>query len=163
MAKKKVVEEEDLDDEDDDFEDFEDEEFESHYPDVKPKEDSAEEPIPTDEEDLGEEEDFEFEIEPSEPEQTYKYLQLTLHKTAGENDYSLKVEGQSHGFLNIFVKHLLTTKGVNSAAYRVTQIEPPEIFIRLEEGYDLKDVLYKGIDALRIEVSEAQTLFKKLM
>ena len=162
MAKKKVVEEEDLDDEDDDFEDFEDEEFESHYPEVKPKEESVEDPRTTDEEDL-DEEDFEFEIEPSEPEQTYKYLQLTLHKTAGENDYSLKVEGQSHGFLNIFVKHLLTTEGVNSAAYRVTQIELPEIFIRLEEGYELKDVLYKGIDALRNEVSEAQTLFKKLM
>ena len=157
MAKKKVEEVDDLDD--DLFEDDE-EEVESHYPDVKPKDEALEEPKLPDEEEA---EDLEFELEPSEPEQTYKFLKLTLDKGLGENDYSLKVEGQSHGFLNIFVKHLLNTEGINSAAYKVTQIDPPEIFIRLEDGYEIRDVLYKGIDTLRSEVTEAKSTFKKLM
>ncbi|MFX0025325.1 MAG: hypothetical protein ACFE8M_02845, partial [Candidatus Hermodarchaeota archaeon] len=66
------------------------------------------------------EEEYEYEMEelPKPPE--YKYLNLTLSKGNKENDYKLTVEGQSHGFLNILVKHLLNIEGVKSAAYKVT-------------------------------------------
>ena len=66
--------------------------------------------------------------------------------------------------LNILVKHLLLIEGVNVAAYKVTNIEPPTVFIRLENSkdYKIKDILYKGIESLRKEVIEVQKLFKKL-
>ncbi len=53
---------------------------------------------------------------------------------------------------------------VNVAAYKVTNIEPPTVFIRLENSkdYKIKDILYKGIESLRKKVIEVQKLFKKL-
>ncbi|MHA2288979.1 MAG: RpoL/Rpb11 RNA polymerase subunit family protein, partial [Promethearchaeota archaeon] len=106
------------------------------------------------------EEDFEIDTGPELPD--YKYLKLGMNKGARDNDYTLTVEGQSHGFCNIFVQHLLDTEGVNSAAYKITRINPPEIFIRLEEGYKIKEILYKAIETLRAEVTEVQKVFKKL-
>ena len=75
------------------------------------------------------------------------------------------MEGQSHGFCNILVKHLLDTEGVNIAAYKVTGIEPPKIFIRLDnlKDYKIKDILHKSIESLRSKVVETQKLFKKLL
>lgn len=109
------------------------------------------------------EEEYEYELEqlPKQPE--YKYLNLTLSKGKKENDYKLAVEGQSHGFLNILVKHLLNIEGVKSVAYKVTRIDPPEVFIRMEDGYKIKQVLHKGIQSLRDDVNEVQKLFKPLM
>ena len=109
------------------------------------------------------EEEYEYEVEelPKLPE--YKYLNLTLSKGKKENDYKLGVEGQSHGFLNILVKHLLNIEGVKSVAYKVTRIDPPEVFIRLEDGYKIKQVLHKGIQLLRNDVNEVQKLFKVIM
>ena len=83
-------------------------------------------------------------------------------KGAKENDYTLSVEGQSHGLCNILVQHLLNTEGVNSAAYKITRINPPEIFIRLEDGFKVKSILFKAIESLRAEVTEVQKVFKKL-
>ena len=60
------------------------------------------------------------------------------------------------------MQHLLETEGVNSAAYKITKITPPEIFIRLEDGYKIKKILFKAIETLRTEVSEVQKIFKKL-
>jgi len=80
-----------------------------------------------------------------------------------DDDYTLSVEGQSHGFCNIYVQHLLETEGVNSAAYKITRIVPPEIFIRLEDGYEIKKILYNAIEKLRAEVGKVEKLFKKLM
>jgi len=60
------------------------------------------------------------------------------------------------------VQHLLNTEGVNSAAYKITRINPPEIFIRLEDGYEIKKILFKAIETLRTEVTEVQQIFKKL-
>jgi DNA-directed RNA polymerase subunit L len=51
---------------------------------------------------------------------------------------------------------------VNSAAYKITRINPPEIFIRLEDGYEVKKILFKAIENLRAEVTEVQKVFKKL-
>jgi DNA-directed RNA polymerase subunit L len=51
---------------------------------------------------------------------------------------------------------------VNSAAYKITRINPPEIFIRLEDGYKVKKILFKAIENLRAEVTEVQKVFKKL-
>ena len=164
MAKKKAEpKEEKLDSDDKDL--FDDEKIESHYPDVSNDSKSKEESVSidvVDDEAEEEEEEESFEIEP-EPEPTYKFLTLAMKKGFRDDDYTLSVEGQSHGFCNIFVQHLLETEGVNSAAYKITKIEPPEIFIRLEDGYEIKKILYNAIENLRAEVGEVQKVFKKLM
>jgi len=147
---------------------LDDEEVESVYPKV---EKTKEKQIQNEEEEssifddeaapLGEEE-FEFE-EPEGPERpTYKYLNLELKKGEGVNDYKLLVEGQSHGFCNVLVKHLLNIDGVKVAAYQVTRIDPPVIFIRIEEGKKIKNLIHKGIEALRNEVSDVESLFSKV-
>ncbi len=163
MAKKKAPETEEKDEEDlDEFmeELLQDEEVESVYPKVEEKEEV--ESVPSSDEEFIEEEEFELEEEPLFPD--YKYLNLNLNKGQGENDYELIVEGQSHGFCNILVKHLLNIEGVNIAAYKATNIAPAQIFIRLENSkkYKIKDILHKGIDSLREEVLEVQKIFKKL-
>ena len=167
MAKKKAEpKEEDL--ESDNKELLDDEEIESHYPDLSDDSKSKEESVTIDvvddeEEDKEEEEEEEgFEIEP-EPEPTYKFLTLAMKKGFRDDDYTLSIEGQSHGFLNIFVQHLLETEGVNSAAYKITKLDPPEVFIRLEDGYEIKKILYNAIENLRAEVGEVEKVFKKLM
>jgi len=164
VAKKKV---EPKEEEAEDIEDFDDDEvIESHYPDVGKNEKFSSDDSPvneeldTDEFIEGEEPEFEIEEEARFPE--YKYLDLDLQQGLSENDYKLIVEGQSHGLCNIFVKHLLDIEGVKLASYKVTKISPAEIFIRIEEGYKIKDVLYKGIETLRTEVKGVQELFKKL-
>jgi len=162
LAKKKAEpEEENLDTDDKDL--IDDEEIESHYPDVsndaKSKEESVSIDVVDDEE---EEEDEGYEVEP-EPEPTYKFLTLAIKKSERDADYVLSVEGQSHGFCNIFVKSLLETEGVNSAAYKITKLVPPEIFIRLEDGYEIKKILYNTIENLRAEVGKVEKVFKKLM
>ncbi|TFG14576.1 MAG: hypothetical protein EU531_08995 [Promethearchaeota archaeon] len=170
MAKKKVVPEEDEDELDDFGKDlFDGEEIESEYPQIGKK---GEKKAITgdqglaglDEGEVGsDEEEFEFE-EPEGPEKpTYKYLDLDLKKGEGKNDYKLLVKGQSHGFCNVLVKHLLKIEGVKAAAYQVTRIDPPVIFIRIEEGKKIKNAIHNGIEALRKEVSEVEKLFSKLM
>jgi DNA-directed RNA polymerase subunit L len=170
VAKKKVVSDEDEDELDDFGKDlFDDEEVESEYPSIAKKEEKETASQVEDltgldevEEGLGEEE-FEIE-EPEGPEKPkYKYLNLAIKKGEGLNDYKLLVEGQSHGFCNILVKHLLNVEGVKAAAYQVTKIDPPVIFIRIEEGIKIKNVIQKGIEALRKEVSDVEQLFSKLM
>ncbi|MFX0144399.1 MAG: RpoL/Rpb11 RNA polymerase subunit family protein, partial [Candidatus Hodarchaeota archaeon] len=138
-----------------------DEQIERVYP--KLEETKKKESIPPSEEEIIEEEEFELEEEPRFPD--YKYLNLEITKGQSENDYELTIEGQSHGFCNIFVKHLLKTEGVNIAAYKATNIEPAKIFIRLENSkpYKIKDILHKSIESLREEVIGVQKLFKKLM
>ncbi len=163
MAKKKAVkptenDEEELDDFVDEF--LEDDEIESVYPKIKEKKDAD---APTSLEEGEEEEDMEFEIEEEPRFPDYKYLNLEIKKGVGDNDYELFVEGQSHGFCNILVKHLLTIEGVNLAAYKYTKLEPATIFIRLEKNYKIKDILHKGIELLREEVIEVKKLFQKLI
>ena len=89
----------------------------------------------------------------------------TFGNSVRENDYELSVAGQSHGFCNLLVKHLLKTEGVNAAAYKITGIEAPQIFIRLveDEKYKINDILYGAIESLRGEVLEAQKMFKRLL
>ncbi len=163
MAKKKAEpKEEDLDIDDEDL--FDEEEIESHYPDLSDDSKTKKESISidvVDDDEEEEEEDFEIEPEPELPD--YKYLKLAMKKGARDDDYTLSVEGQSHGFCNIFVQLLLETEGVNSAAYKITIIDPPEIFIRLEDGYEIKKILYNAIETLRAEVGKVEKLFKKLM
>ena len=170
MAKKKVVSKEDEDELDDFGKDlFDDEEIETEYPKIGKKEEEKDKEddesitgLDDIEPELSEEE-FEFE-EPEGPEKpTYKYLDLEIKKGEGKNDYKLLIEGQSHGFCNILVKHLLQLEEVKAAAYQVTHIDPPVIFIRIEEGKKIKNIINKGIEALRNEVSEVEKLFNKLM
>jgi DNA-directed RNA polymerase subunit L len=164
MAKKKKVEsEESLDDEIDDFEDAD---IESAYPEIDKKK-----PVKSEDEDVSEEdlepimeedlEEFELEEKPEFPD--YKYIDLVLSKGLSENDYELEVKGQTHGFCNIFVKHLLEIKGVKMAAYKYTAIEPAKIFIRIGPGSKIKEILHKGIENLRKEVQDVQKVFQKLM
>ncbi len=163
MAKKKAEpKKEDIDIVDEDTED--DEEIESHYPDLSDNSKSKEESVTiavVDEEDE-EEEDEGYEIEPEEL-PTYKFLTLALKRGFRDDDYTLSVEGQSHGFCNIYVQILLETEGVNSAAYKITRLVPPEIFIRLEDGYEIKKILFNAIETLRAEVGKVEKVFKKLM
>jgi len=170
VAKKKVgPKEEDsaLEDVEDDV--FDKEDIDSHYPDVsddsvkKDETPSAETLEQTEKVESEEELEEEVEQAPELPE--YKILKLNLISGPGDNDYTLSLEGQSHGFCNILVKHLLMVEGVKAAAYKITEIaiSPPQIFIRLEDGYKLKETFYKGVDALRNEVAETQKLFKKFM
>ncbi len=162
MAKKKAEpKEENLDTNDKDL--IDDEEIESHYPDVSNDSKPKEESVAIDVVDEEEEEEESYEVEP-EPEPTYKYLTLAMKKEgARDDDYVLSVEGQSHGFCNIFVQLLLETEGVNSAAYKITKLVPPEIFIRLEDGYEIKKILFNVIETLRVEVGKVEKVFKKLM
>ena len=154
---------------DEDLDDLEDEEIEITLPKIgtKPKDISefeGEPPSPTG--DITEEDyDAELELELEEkPEiKDYKHLKLEIYKVASEDDYELDVIGQSHGFCNIFVKHLLNTEGVKLAAYKVTKIDPSRIFIRLEKGKKIKDILHKGIESLREEVLQVEKVFEKLM
>ena len=162
MTKKKKVEPE----EDNDFEDLEEEEIESVYPEIEKKSSEElkdiEKPAPEEEEEEEEIEELEYELEEEEiPD--YKYLNLGLSTGLSENDYELQIEGQSHGFCNIFVKHLLNIEGVNMAAYKHTNIAPAQIFIRLEPGHKIKEIIYQGIESLREEVIEVQKIFNKLM
>ena len=160
MAKKPSKEEEEEDDFDEDL-------FDDGLADEYPKgSESSTSPKPSfglDETESEEEEEFEFEPEEQEVKKDYKHLKLEIEKGLNENDYVLLVTGQSHGFCNALVKHLLSIQGVISSAYRVTVIKPPEIFIRLENGTKVNDVLFQAIEALRDEVKDVEKLFKKLM
>ncbi len=164
MAKKKAVKtEEDLDDiEDELFDDEEDEE--SEYPEISDKKQKEAVPSSAADEAIEIEEEEEFEIEEEARFPDYKHLKLHLTKKTGENDYELIIEGQSHGFCNILVKHLLQIEGVTAAAYKVTGIIPPQIFIRLDKdkNRNIKDILFEAIEALREEVVQVQKLFQKL-
>jgi DNA-directed RNA polymerase subunit L len=167
VAKKKVgpkEEESDLEDIKEDI--FDKEDIDSHYPDVSNESVKKDEtPVAETSEQTEEVESDEEEVEqpPELPE--YTILELNLISGPGDNDYTLTLKGQSHGFCNIFIKHLLTIEGVIAAAYKITEIaiSPPQIFIRLEDGYKLKEIFSKGIDALRNEVAVTQKVFKKLM
>ena len=166
MAKKKAVKpQETEDDEIDELVDelLDDEEIESVYPKIDDKE--KPEPSTASFEESIEEEEEEFEIEEEARFPDYKYLNVGINKGLRENDYEISVEGQSHGFCNILVKHLLEIEGVNIAAYKVNNVELPKIFIRLENSKDfkIKDILHKGIESLRANVIETQKIFKKLM
>ncbi len=164
MAKKKVVkpeenEEEELEELEDDL--FGDHEIDIEYP--KVKEDLSSSPSIEEDDTVSEEEEFELEEEARFPE--YKHLDLSINKSAGKNDYELSIEGQSHGFCNILVNHLLNIEGVKVAAYKVTKIEPSKLFIRLEDSkkFKIKDILLKAIESLRAEVLDVQKLFQKLI
>ncbi|MFX1345707.1 MAG: RpoL/Rpb11 RNA polymerase subunit family protein [Promethearchaeota archaeon] len=165
MAKKKDVKiEDELDDlEDELFDDDNDDE--SEYPEISDKKEKEVAPSSTADEaiEMDEEEEFELEEEARFPD--YKHLKLNLTKKVGKNDYELIIEGQSHGFCNILVKHLLKVEGVKAAAYKVTGIVPSQIFIRLDKdkNRNIKDILYEAIEALREEVVEVQKLFQKLI
>lgn len=170
MAKKKVgpkEEESKLEDVEEDI--FDKEDIDSHYPDVSnetvKKDETPPAETPEQTEKVESEEELEEEVEQAPELPEYTILKLNLISGPGDNDYTLTLEGQSHGFCNILVKHLLMVEGVKAAAYKITEIaiSPPQIFIRLEDGYKLKEIFNKGVDALRNEVAETQKLFKKLM
>jgi len=172
MAKKKSVKpKEEKDEEFDELEDELLEDEESVYPKLEKetKEDDDKSGIPsTVDNEVSEspEEELEYEMEEEEEVKfpSYRYLNLKIKKDIGKNDYELIVEGQSHGFCNIFVKHLLEIEGVNIAAYKDIKLEPSTIFIRLENSkkYKIKEILHKGIESLRDEVTEVHKLFKKI-
>ncbi len=171
MAKKKAVKPKDEEEGDlDEFVDelLDDEEVESEYPKLGrkiPEEKVKSAAPPIEEIDVSEaEEEIEFELEEEPRFPDYKYLNVSINKGIAKNDHEVVIEGQSHGFCNILVKHLLKTEGVNIAAYKITDIDLPKILIRLEDNkkYKIKDILYKAIEFLREEVVEVQELFQKL-
>ncbi|MBD3198056.1 MAG: hypothetical protein GF317_23600 [Candidatus Lokiarchaeota archaeon] len=163
MAKKEN--EDSFEDELDDLEEFEDEEFGSVYPtiDKEAKETSTEEVeedfSEVEDEELKEELDFAYEEQEEEP--TFKYLSLQILEAKGKDNYEVYIKNQSHGFLNVLVKHLLDLEGVSAAAYKKTDIDYPKIFIKLEDGYKIKEILRKGINNLQEEVLEVKEIFEK--
>lgn len=168
MAKKKNEEsdEEDLEE----IEEFENQDIESVYPTIdrgaeeEEKEISAietEETLSEEDEEL--QEDLEFVMEEEEEGPRYKFLDLQIKHGKGKNHYEVFLEGQSHGFLNVLVKHLLSLEGVDLAAYKKTDIEAPKIFIKLKDEHKIKKILRDGIDSLRDEVLSVEKVFKKLM
>ena len=169
MAKKKptkpaVEDEEELDDLEDDL--LEEDDTSSEDPKTASEKDETSSITGGSNDVEGEEEEEEpYEIEEEPRFKDYRHLKLALIRTLGDNDYELSVEGQSHGFCNILVRHLLNIDGVKAAAYKITGIVPPQIFIRLEDSTELKikEILFKVIESLREEVLEVQTLFQKLM
>ncbi|MHA1490367.1 MAG: RpoL/Rpb11 RNA polymerase subunit family protein [Promethearchaeota archaeon] len=170
MGKKKKIEPETKNDDELEKDLFEDDEIESVYPKIKKEDikkegdseiDDLTEIITETEEEIEDESfDLDLEEEPKAPE--YKYFNLSINRGATENDYELICEGQSHGFCNIFVKHLLEIEGVEIAAYKITGIIPPQIFIKLKKGYKIKKILNEGIESVRAEVKKVQTLFQKI-
>lgn len=165
MAKKKKAEDED---ELEELDEFETQEIESVYPTIKPETPSeTEEEIEFSDEEaeelLEEELEEELDIGLKEEEKQYKYLNLEIKSGKGKNEFEVYVEGQSHGFLNIFVKTLLEMEGVKIAAYKVTRIETPRIYLKLEEGYKVKEILRNGINTLREQVLDVKEIFKPLM
>ena len=156
MAKK----EEEIKDDFEDLKDIDDGEIKSVYPKMEKgkKKDTIN--------DLGlvedeEEEEIEEPIVDEGPK--YKYLNLEILKKEGDNNYEIYIDGQSHGFLSVFVTHLLDLEGVTLAAYKKNNVEPPMIFLKLEDGFKIKDILRKGINNLREEVVNVQKVFKNLM
>lgn len=169
MAKKKKEEseEEELSDLDDDIADLEDEEI--ALPKIEKKEPEKEEeiaPAPAVSSEIDEEdEDYDL-LTDEEPEviiKDYKFIKPNIIKGVNEFDYELIMEGQSHGFCNILVRHLLDIDGVNIAAYKITNIDHPKIFLRLQDGFKVKDIINKGISALQDELSTVEKAFSKLM
>ena len=120
-------------------------EVDEEFPELEPKEEEIKEEA-LDESDLEGEMDAPV-VVPEIIEEYYKYLKLKLKKKR-ENDYELIIDGQTHGFCNIFIKYLLTVEGIDMAAYKSTTIEPAMIFIRVKNGYDIKKLISKGIDLL---------------
>jgi DNA-directed RNA polymerase subunit L len=165
MAKKKKSEsDEDLDE----IDALESQEIESIYPTMSKTEEREEEGEIESMEmgEIGEEEleeEFGVPIEEEEEEKKYKYVDVSILEGKKENDYEVRVIGQSHGFCNVLVKHLLNMDGVILAAYKDTNLNPSQIFIRLEDGYKIKEILRQSISSLREEVLEVQELFKKLV
>ncbi|TXT64558.1 MAG: DNA-directed RNA polymerase subunit L [Promethearchaeota archaeon] len=162
MAKKK---DDDLIDE---YNDAMDEDIQSVYPEIeetkepkKVEEEEEFEELIEEEDDLEDHLDFVMEDEAEGPQ--YKYLDIEIHQPESINNFEVVIKNQSHGFLNIFVNHLLALEGVILAAYKKTNIEEPRIFIKLKDGYKIKEILREGIDSLRTEVLEVQKLFNKLM
>ncbi|MBN1801463.1 MAG: hypothetical protein JW891_08155 [Candidatus Lokiarchaeota archaeon] len=170
MAKKKNVkskEEEEGDDSDfDDIDSLEDLDDDTAFPEIKKEPSEAKKkttPIQEEEEEEEEEYEEDYEEELEEVKKDYKLVKPNIFKGENEYDYELLVEGQSHGFCNILVKHLLKTEGVNIAAYKITRIDPPKIFIRVEDGYDVKDIIRNGMASLQEEVKSVEKVFQKLM
>lgn len=172
MGKKKKEEPKGEDyDEFGDFEESNSDDLEIAFPkiDKKPSETPPSPPPESESETIAEgvegapEAEMEEEVEEIVEKPDYKYIKIIINKKEGENDYEIVVKGQSHGFCNVFIKYLLEIEGVNVAAYKVNNIEGSKIFIRLNEGYKLKDVLYKGIESLKNSVLETQKAFQKLM
>ena len=173
MSKKKEE-----DEEIDEVEDIVDEEIQSVYPKFVSEEEEVEEeeleaepieePVEVEEGVGGEfeeefEEDLEFAIEEEVEGPTYKFVDLEITHGDRPNNYNVIVEGQSHGFLNLFIKHLLNLDSVKLAAYKKTDIEQPRLFVRLNEGYKIKEALRAGIASLQSEIDEAKEEFSKLV
>ena len=166
--KKEESEEEELPDLEDDISDLEDEEI--ALPKIEKKEPEEEEevaqtPEVSSETEEGEEDEYDL-LTDEEPEviiKDYKFIKPNIIKGVNEYDYELIMEGQSHGFCNILVKHLLNIDGVNIAAYKITNIDLPKIFLRIQEGFQIKDIVFKGIAALKDELASVEKVFSELM
>ncbi|TFH27011.1 MAG: hypothetical protein E4G98_06535 [Promethearchaeota archaeon] len=135
MAKKKSVEEEldeDLLDDDEIIEDA----FDDESPAGKTKDELA---------DL-----LSSQLEEEIQGREFKYLQIQIEKDT-DREYFIIVKHQSHGFMNYLVSQVLKCGGVDFAAYKFTSLDPPKLYVRLEEGRDIKVVLKEALGKMRTE------------
>ncbi len=80
----------------------------------------------------------------------FKYLQIQIEKD-NDTEYYIIVRHQSHGFMNYLVAQVLKCKGVDFVAYKSTSLDPPRLYVRLEDGHDIKAVLKDALGKMRTE------------
>ncbi|MHA1674504.1 MAG: RpoL/Rpb11 RNA polymerase subunit family protein [Promethearchaeota archaeon] len=80
----------------------------------------------------------------------FKYMQIQIEKD-NDKEYYIIVRHQSHGFMNYLVSQVLKCKGVDFVAYKITSLDPPKLYVRVEEGLDIKAVLKEALGKMRTE------------
>lgn len=93
----------------------------------------------------------EEEIEETEKKRDYKHLEINIEEIA-KDEYIVYILHQSHGFLNYMVSKLLKIKGVVFAAYKISSIDHPNIYIKIDGTKDIKNILNEVIKIMRIEI-----------
>jgi DNA-directed RNA polymerase subunit L len=97
---------------------------------------------------------------PEVPKKDYKYLKGRLLSQTG-NIYKIQVEGESHTLLNNLCIKLLSTKGVEYAAYKETSIDPAVLTIITDGKIDVKKTLKAVTADMKKEFVELKKLVSK--
>jgi DNA-directed RNA polymerase subunit L len=97
---------------------------------------------------------------PEVPKKDYKYLKGRLLNQTG-NIYKVQVEGESHTLLNNLCVKLLSTKGVEYAAYKETSIDPAVLTVITDGKIDVKKTLKAVCADMKKEFVELKKLVSK--
>jgi len=86
-----------------------------------------------------------------ETQENYKHLQVNII-SLGKNEYMVIIRHQGHGFLNYFTSKILKIKGVEYAAYKVTNLDHPRIYIHTDGSKEIKNILKEAVKKMKIEL-----------